>query len=79
MKQRYEITVQGHLSSQWSAVFEGMQVTCLEDGNTQISGDLADQAALYGLLMRLSDLGMALISVKQCSSRVIDSPEGQKS
>ncbi|RPI32827.1 MAG: hypothetical protein EHM70_07925 [Chloroflexota bacterium] len=63
MNQRYEITICGHLTSQLAAVFDGMQVTCLENGNTRITGDLPDQSALYGLLMRLRDLGMTLISV----------------
>ncbi len=63
MNQRYEITIRGHLSPQWAAVFEGMQVICLEDGNTLITGDIPDQPALYGLLMRLRDLGMTLISL----------------
>lgn len=68
MNQRFEITIRGHLSSQWAAVFDGMQVTCLEDGNTQIIGDMTDQSALYGLLMRLRDLGMTLISVNPSST-----------
>ncbi len=63
MDQKYEITIRGHLASRWAAVFEGMQVICLEDGNTRITGELPDQSALYGLLMRLRDLGMTLISV----------------
>jgi len=65
MNQRYEITIRGHLTlPQWSAVFDDMQVSCLEDGNTHIIGDMPDQSALYGLLMRLRDLGMILISVE---------------
>ncbi len=63
MNQRYEITIQGHLTSQWAAFFEGMQIACLEDGNTVFLSDPIDQSALYGLLMRLRDLGMTLISV----------------
>ena len=63
MNQRYEITIRGHLTPQWAPVFEGMRVTPLEDGNTHITGALPDQPALYGLLMRLRDLGLTLISV----------------
>jgi hypothetical protein len=63
MNQRYEIIIRGHLSSQWTEVFDGMLVACQEDGNTHIISDLPDQSALYGLLMRLRDLGMTLISV----------------
>jgi len=63
MKQRYEITISGHLTSQWREIFEGMEITSLAEGNTRICGEMPDQAALYGLLRRLSDLGMTLISV----------------
>ena len=63
MNQRYEITVRGHLTPGWSVVFDDMEVICLVDGNTLIAGSLPDQAALYGLLLRLRDLGLTLISV----------------
>jgi hypothetical protein len=66
MVQRYEIVVHGHLTLDWEAVFERMEVTCLPNGNTLITGKLADQAELYGLLMQLRDLGMTLISVTPC-------------
>lgn len=65
MNQRYEIIIQGHLTAQCALAFEGMQVTCLEEGNTHIISGMIDQSALYGLLMRLRDLGMTLISVNQ--------------
>lgn len=65
MKQHFEITIRGHLTPEWTAVFDGMEVICLADGNTLITGVLPDQAALYGLLMQLRDLGLTLISVKQ--------------
>jgi hypothetical protein len=63
MKQHFEITIRGHLTPEWTVVFDGMDVICLADGNTVITGDLPDQAALYGLLMQLRDLGMTLISL----------------
>jgi hypothetical protein len=63
MNQRYPITIQGHLTPDWAAVFDGMQVICLPDGNTLITGNMPDQAALYGLLMRLRDLDLTLISI----------------
>jgi hypothetical protein len=65
MVQRYEIVIHGHLTLDWESVFEGMEVICLSNGNTLITGNLADQSELYGLLMRLRDLGMTLISVTQ--------------
>lgn len=63
MNQRYEITIQGQLSAKWEAVFDGMQVLCTNDGNTCVISDNIDQSALYGLLMRLRDMGMVLVSV----------------
>ncbi len=63
MNQQYEIIIRGHLTPQWAVVFDGMEVTCLPDGSTRIAGCLPDQTALYGLLMRLRDLGITLVSV----------------
>jgi hypothetical protein len=63
MNQRYEITIRGYLTPEWTVVFDGMDVIGLSNGNTLITGNLPDQAALYGLLMQLRDLGMTLISV----------------
>lgn len=60
---RYEIRVRGHLLPEWTAVFEGIEITCQPDGDTSLTGFLPDQAALYGLLLRLRDLGLTLISV----------------
>lgn len=64
MRQQYEIVIHGHLTSQWSVIFEGMEITCLPDGNTRITGSLHDQSAIYGLLIQLRDLGIHLISVR---------------
>ncbi len=64
MSQQYEIIIHGHLTPQWSVIFEHMEVTCLPDGNTRIAGSLPDQSALYGLLMHLRDFGITLISVR---------------
>ncbi len=69
MSQPYEIVIHGHLSAQWSLMFEGLEITRLPDGNTCITGSLPDQSALYGLLMRLRDLGINLISVNPVSSK----------
>lgn len=63
MSQRYEIVIFEHLPDQWISVFEGMQVQVLPDGKTHLTGSMADQSALYGLLMRLRDFGLTLISV----------------
>jgi hypothetical protein len=61
----YEIRIAGHLSPQWMDWFEGLTVTLEENGNTLLSGLVADQAALYGLLKKIRDLGMILVSVNQ--------------
>lgn len=60
---RYEIRAQGHLEPRWSAWFDGMTVTCEDGGSTVIHGHVADQAALHGLLHRLRDTGLPLVSV----------------
>jgi hypothetical protein len=59
----YEIRVKGHLDEGWTDWFEGMTVTPTEDGETLLSGPVADQAALHGLLRKVRDLGLPLISV----------------
>ncbi len=61
----YEIRVAGHLSPQWIDWFEGLTITLGNDGNTLLNGPLADQAALHGLLKKVRDLGMSLISVNR--------------
>lgn len=61
--ERYEIRVSGHLAARWGAWFGGMTLTRQDDGTTVIHGTLADQSALHGLLRKLSDLGVPLISI----------------
>jgi hypothetical protein len=65
MNQSYEITIQGHLTPDWAAVFDGMELVCQNNGCTLITGDIPDQASLYGLLNQLRDLGITLISVNK--------------
>jgi hypothetical protein len=59
----YEIRVGGHLGQQWADWFEGVTITLEPTGNTLLSGAMLDQARLYGLLKKVRDLGMPLISV----------------
>ncbi len=59
----YEIRVKGHLDQRWSAWFDGLTVTHLEDGNTLLAGPVVDQAALHSLLSKLHSLNLTLISV----------------
>lgn len=59
----YQIRLKGHLGSQWTDWFEGMTITLEENGETLLSGQVIDQAALHGLLKKVRDLGMPLVSV----------------
>ena len=59
----YEIRIRGHLDGRWNDRFDGLTITLEEDGNTLLSGTVADQAALHGLLKKVRDLGMPLVSV----------------
>ncbi|TFD28364.1 hypothetical protein [Cryobacterium cryoconiti] len=66
---RYEIRLRGQLEESWSDWFEGFTLTGTVDGTTVLTGPVIDQAALHGLLRRVSDLGVTLISVKALGSR----------
>ncbi len=59
----FQIRIKGHLGQEWTDWFEGLTITLEEDGNTLLSGPVADQAALHGLLKKVRDLGMPLLSV----------------
>jgi hypothetical protein len=59
----YEIRVEGRLTDQWSDWFEGLTITLEDDNHTLITGPVTDQAALHGLLKKVRDLGMPLVSV----------------
>ena len=61
----YQIKIQGHLDSQWSDWFEGLAVEPLEGGDTLLTGPVVDQAALHGVLKKVRDLGLPLISVNR--------------
>jgi hypothetical protein len=61
----YEIRIAGHLDAHWADWFDGMSITLEEDGATLLSGPVPDQPALYGLLRKVRDLGLPLVSVNQ--------------
>ncbi|GAA4346521.1 hypothetical protein [Angustibacter luteus] len=72
---RYEIRVRGHLAPRWATWFDGMTLTRHDDGTTVIHGPVADQSALHGLLRRLSDIGLPLVSVTAIPASAITPPE----
>ena len=61
----YEVRIKGHLAREWTDRFEGMAISLEENGDTLLTGPVIDQAALYGLLKRVRDLGLPLVSVGQ--------------
>ena len=65
---RYEIRLQGRLDSSWADWLGGMSLTHASDGTTVVAGPVADQAALHGLLQKLRDMGVTLISVNESES-----------
>jgi len=71
----YEIRIKGHLDDKWADRFEGMTITLEEDGDTLLTGPVIDQAALHGLLKRVRDLGMPLVSVSPVESGQADTPD----
>ena len=60
---RVEIHIKGRIASHWSDWFEGLTITYTENDETVLTGEVLDQSALFGLLARVRDLGLALISV----------------
>jgi hypothetical protein len=61
----YEIRIKGHLDNRWAAWFDGLTITLEENGATLLTGTVVDQAALHGLLRKVRDLGLPLVSVLQ--------------
>ena len=75
--QVYEIRLQGQLEARWEAWFDGLAITQDPDGNTLLSGPLADQAALHGLLKKVRDLGLPLLSVNPVQINQLNSKKGE--
>jgi hypothetical protein len=68
----YLIRIKGHLGPQWVDWFEDMTITLEPDGDTVLTGPVVDQSALYGLLRRLRDIGLPLLSVTQAGPAQTD-------
>ncbi len=74
--EQYEIRVKGHVSDRWAAWFEGLTIAREENGDTRLTGPVVDQAELYGLLRKVRNLGMPLLSVGRIASdsKIISPP-----
>jgi hypothetical protein len=73
----YQIPIKGHLNPQWTDWFEGLTINLEEGGDTLLTGLMADQAALHGLLKKVRDLGMPLISVIPMKPGQTDEPKAK--
>ena len=72
----YEIRLKGHLDARWADQFEHMSFTHASDGTTILSGPVVDQAALYGLLRNVRDLGLPLLSVVHIEPKQANGSDG---
>ena len=74
----YQIRIKGHLGPQWTDWFGGLAIAVEEDGDTLLTGPIVDQAALYGLLKKVRDLGMPLVSVNCIEPGPTDTSGGKE-
>jgi hypothetical protein len=74
----YQITLEGHLSPEWADWFGGLALILQDSGNTLLTGPVADQSALHGLLRKVRDLGMSLLAVNRVVPGVEDTPEVER-
>lgn len=86
----YQIRLKGHLRHEWTHWFQGLAITLQENGDTLLTGPVVDQAALFGLLRQVRDLGMPLVSVNRveadplsngtdrCGAQVCEKEDGQR-
>jgi hypothetical protein len=73
----YQIRIKGNLDSQWADWFEGLTITLEENGDTLITGTMIDQAALFGLLRKVRNLGLPLISINRATANQADRCDDQ--
>ena len=74
----YQIKIKGRLGRQWTDWFEGLTITQDEDGDTLLTGPVVDQAALHGLLKKVRDLGLPLLSVNRVEPGQADAPDAKQ-
>ena len=72
---RYEIRIKGHLDTRWANWFEGLSFTHANDGTTILAGSVVDQAALHGMLRKVRDLGLPLVSVMRVEPKPANGPD----
>ena len=72
----YQIRVKSHLGSDWTDWFEGLTITLEEDGDTLLTGPVVDQAALHGLLKKVRDLGISLVSINPVQPNQVQMEDG---
>lgn len=70
----YEIRIRGHLPDRWSHWFNGLNITLEANGNTLLTGPVVDESALHGLLRKVRDLGLPLLSVNRVNPNQGDTP-----
>jgi len=73
----YQIRIEGHLDEQWTDWFSGLSFCIEENGDTLLTGAIADQAALFGLLKKIRDLGLPLVSVNRVEFAKLDVEKGE--
>jgi hypothetical protein len=71
----YAIRIKGQLDDKWADWFDGLSITLEEDGNTLLTGPVIDQAALHGMLKKVRDLGMPLVSVNRVEPGCSEAPD----
>jgi hypothetical protein len=72
----YEIRLKGHLDAKWADWFDGLTITRADSGETLLTGPVVDQAALHGVLRKVRDLGLPLVSVNQIDPKQANGPDG---
>jgi hypothetical protein len=73
----YQIRIKGHLSPQWTDWFEGMAITSEDNGDTLVTGPVIDQAALHGVLKRVRDVNLPLLSIMEVPPKQEDTPNAR--